>query len=424
MYLLSQDEYDAMKEKFDDHDKIIKSIKGHHGQINNIEIGEGGRVVIKPSEITAKHVKKTNTSQNHPSQILPHITNPPFVTSDKEEIGNHEKNNIPNPIFSSTRNNEEMDSSKISNIYSNFGDNSSNFPTQNNDQTMHSIQSDQTMRTVSNVGENFPDFSYIYDSNNHPSQNDVSEITSLNEELKKNLNSNNASNHGNTRNDNNSNNQSTHHKTTNNLNDQSAYHKTTLDSDNNSNNQSTHPKTSVESNDRKTTPDNISNDKFTYHKTMVDNSSNDKSAYHKTTLDNISKDKSTHHKTIGDNNTNEQQETTLDNILNDQSAYHNESNMDISNVLRRTSTPINESIPDLEMGNNDEIGRIVHSLVVDKIHDVNNQADLEEMNSDVDDDITLNEEVIHPFSDEGEQMSYSKKDKKKYLSRKNKKTLI
>ena len=70
MYLLSQDEYSSLQEASDDRDLLIKSIKGSHGQINNIDIGDGGRVVIKPSEISAKHVKPIQKSKTNGLFIL------------------------------------------------------------------------------------------------------------------------------------------------------------------------------------------------------------------------------------------------------------------------------------------------------------------------------------------------------------------
>ena len=61
MYLISKDEYDSQKQTCAEHDHLIDSIKGNinGGQVNHIELSEGGKVVIKPTDISAS-VKKSN----------------------------------------------------------------------------------------------------------------------------------------------------------------------------------------------------------------------------------------------------------------------------------------------------------------------------------------------------------------------------
>lgn len=59
MVLISEDEYNRMKVSTSNHEKLISSIKGNisGGQINNIEISDGGKVVIKPNEVSASSKK-------------------------------------------------------------------------------------------------------------------------------------------------------------------------------------------------------------------------------------------------------------------------------------------------------------------------------------------------------------------------------
>ncbi len=53
MYLLSADDYFALTQTKGEHEKLVDTIRVNGGQINHIEIGEGGKVVIKPSDLTA-----------------------------------------------------------------------------------------------------------------------------------------------------------------------------------------------------------------------------------------------------------------------------------------------------------------------------------------------------------------------------------
>ncbi len=65
MYLISKDEYSSLHDTNDEHTKLVDSIKGdvNGGQINHIEIGEGGKVVIKPTDIIASSPSsKRNTT--------------------------------------------------------------------------------------------------------------------------------------------------------------------------------------------------------------------------------------------------------------------------------------------------------------------------------------------------------------------------
>lgn len=60
MYVIPVDQYRSLSQTKCDHDKLVGSIRGdvNGGQVNHIEIGEGGRVVIKPSEVLASNPPK------------------------------------------------------------------------------------------------------------------------------------------------------------------------------------------------------------------------------------------------------------------------------------------------------------------------------------------------------------------------------
>ena len=62
MYIIPKDEYMSLKKTSSEHGQLIDSIKGdvNGGQVNHIEIGEGGRVVIKPKDIIASSPSKKN----------------------------------------------------------------------------------------------------------------------------------------------------------------------------------------------------------------------------------------------------------------------------------------------------------------------------------------------------------------------------
>ena len=87
MYLVPKEEYRDLKSTKTEHVQLLDSIKGdvNGGQVNHIEIGEGGRVVIKPDNLSASSAKKkkTKTTSNTPSQWPK--TKKPYVTSDGEE---------------------------------------------------------------------------------------------------------------------------------------------------------------------------------------------------------------------------------------------------------------------------------------------------------------------------------------------------
>lgn len=53
MYMISSDEYRSLSQTKCEHDKLVDSIRGdvNGGQVNHIEIGEGGKVVIKPTDM-------------------------------------------------------------------------------------------------------------------------------------------------------------------------------------------------------------------------------------------------------------------------------------------------------------------------------------------------------------------------------------
>ena len=60
MYLLSRSEYHSLTQAKNERDTMVSSIQGdvNGGQVNHIEIGEGGRVVIKPNDISASNKKE------------------------------------------------------------------------------------------------------------------------------------------------------------------------------------------------------------------------------------------------------------------------------------------------------------------------------------------------------------------------------
>lgn len=66
MFLVSRDEYKALHQARSEHDKLIESIKGdvNGGQVNHIEIGEGGKVIIKPTDITASSPNKKKMKES------------------------------------------------------------------------------------------------------------------------------------------------------------------------------------------------------------------------------------------------------------------------------------------------------------------------------------------------------------------------
>ena len=72
MYLISKEEYNALQtsqEKRDhqrgNHNSIGRDVTG--GQINHIEIGEGGRVTIRPNQVSAVTAKKGEVTDKGPS---------------------------------------------------------------------------------------------------------------------------------------------------------------------------------------------------------------------------------------------------------------------------------------------------------------------------------------------------------------------
>ena len=72
MYLISKGEYKSLKRVNDEHASLIDSIAGdvNGGQVNHIEIGEGGKVVIKPNHLSAsgKSSKAKISRASSPSQ--------------------------------------------------------------------------------------------------------------------------------------------------------------------------------------------------------------------------------------------------------------------------------------------------------------------------------------------------------------------
>ena len=60
MYLLSRNEYQSLTQAKNERDSMVNSIRGdvNGGQVNHIEIGEGGRVVIKPNDIIASQKRE------------------------------------------------------------------------------------------------------------------------------------------------------------------------------------------------------------------------------------------------------------------------------------------------------------------------------------------------------------------------------
>ena len=65
MYLIPKEEYRSLQTTSSDHAKLVDSIAGdvNGGQVNHIEIGEGGRVTIKPTDIAASGVSKKKSTK-------------------------------------------------------------------------------------------------------------------------------------------------------------------------------------------------------------------------------------------------------------------------------------------------------------------------------------------------------------------------
>ena len=68
MFLISKGEYISLKRIREDHAHLVDSIGGdvNGGQVNHIEIGEGGKVVIKPDQLSASG-KSTKAKPSRPS---------------------------------------------------------------------------------------------------------------------------------------------------------------------------------------------------------------------------------------------------------------------------------------------------------------------------------------------------------------------
>ncbi len=72
MYLIPRDEYHSLKNTKESHLQLIDSIKGDvkdGGQVNHIEIGEGGKVTIRPNGVTAQ--QKTSKTKPKPKPKEP-----------------------------------------------------------------------------------------------------------------------------------------------------------------------------------------------------------------------------------------------------------------------------------------------------------------------------------------------------------------
>ena len=75
MYLIPKEEYRSLQTTSSDHAKLVDSIAGdvNGGQVNHIEIGEGGRVTIKPTDITPRR------NDNFQEQKCPEKVTLPFL---------------------------------------------------------------------------------------------------------------------------------------------------------------------------------------------------------------------------------------------------------------------------------------------------------------------------------------------------------
>ena len=86
MYLIPEDEYHSSQETCREHARLIDSIGGDvtGGQVNHIQIGEGGRVTIKPTDVTASNKRRESRgrSPSPPAPPPPPPFNPgPLLTS-------------------------------------------------------------------------------------------------------------------------------------------------------------------------------------------------------------------------------------------------------------------------------------------------------------------------------------------------------
>ena len=133
MYLLPKDEYTSLKSTLSDHVRLVDSIKGdvNGGQVNHIEIGEGGKVVIKPTDITASSpVKKAKSNavpdeafKNWPKQREEEVQSKRFEnkrfqvkTFSQEKKGKHAEllSNLRRQIEEETDSDEEGEINNIS----------------------------------------------------------------------------------------------------------------------------------------------------------------------------------------------------------------------------------------------------------------------------------------------------------------------
>ena len=122
MYLISKDEYESQKQTCAEHDHLIDSIKGNinGGQVNHIELSEGGKVVIKPSDISAS-VKKSNKSSGtsavpKASDIIVNASEKndhPSFSSPHSQLHGHEPNSRKVIEEESSKENDRGDKRKL-----------------------------------------------------------------------------------------------------------------------------------------------------------------------------------------------------------------------------------------------------------------------------------------------------------------------
>ena len=102
MHLISKEEYRRLQSTRAEHDSLVNSIKGNisGGQINHIEISDGGRVVIKPTDVTASSAKPKKVNHGRPEPaihegefIVPSDRDRDGGNSGREEEGEENNNN-------------------------------------------------------------------------------------------------------------------------------------------------------------------------------------------------------------------------------------------------------------------------------------------------------------------------------------------